>query len=89
MVQLAVGADTSKPLPTADAVGTSAMSATAGKVALSSGTAALSGSNPTANVMDLIGYGSTANGIEGAPAPTLSNSTAARRANVCGASAAN
>ena len=83
LVQLAAGADTSKPLPTADAFGTSAMSATAGKVALSSGTAALSGSKPTANVIDLIGYGSTANGFEGAPAPTLSNSTAARRANVC------
>ena len=83
LVQMAAGADTSKPLPTPDASGTSAMAAGAGKVVLSSGAGAVSGTNPANGVLDLVGYGSTANGFEGAPAPTLTNSTSARRANDC------
>ncbi len=65
-----------------DLTGTIAMSGTAGKVALTSTTTALTGASPvTAAVVDLIGYGNTASVFEGAgPAPGLSNTTAAFRA---------
>jgi hypothetical protein len=65
-------------LPTADATGTINLSATAAKVALVSNTTALTVANPTgANILDLVGYGSTANGFEGTgPAPAPSNTTA-------------
>ena len=46
LVQEAMGAGGSTPLPTPDATGTIAMAAAAGKVALVAGTAALSGSLP-------------------------------------------
>lgn len=58
------------------------MSGTAGKVALSRSTTALTGACPTAdaNVVDFVGFGSTANCFEGsAPTGTLSNTTAALR----------
>jgi hypothetical protein len=49
-------------LPTADATGTIAMSATDGKVALCSSTTALTGGMPTAaSIVDFIGYGTLAN----------------------------
>ena len=77
LVQEAVGASPNTPLPTPDVTGTIAMSATSGKVLLSNSTAALSGANPTgAAVIDIVGYGPTATGFEGAPAPVLTNSTA-------------
>ena len=65
-----------------DLAGTIAMSGTAGKVALTSSTTALTGVSPlTAAVVDLVGYGATASLFEGAgPAPGLSNTTAAFRA---------
>jgi hypothetical protein len=76
LVQEAVGATLSTPLPTPDVTGTIAMSATSGKVLLSNSTAAQTGANPTgAAVIDLVGYGPTATGFEGAPAPVLTNST--------------
>ncbi len=89
LVQEAGGA-AGTALPAPDLVDSSpiAMSATAGKVALVDGTAALGcngGSTPCttaalARIRDLVGYG-TANFFEGpAPAPTLSNTTAALRA---------
>jgi predicted extracellular nuclease len=79
LVKEADGAGDQPPLPTPDAVGTIAMSGTAGKVALVNGTAALTGACPTGNV-DFVGYGA-ANCAEGSsPAPALSNSTAALRA---------
>ncbi|NNG23790.1 ExeM/NucH family extracellular endonuclease [Telluria aromaticivorans] len=58
-----------------------AMSGTAGKVALVSAKTALSGTNPTgATVVDLVGFGTAANGFEGtAPTATLSNTTSASR----------
>ncbi len=82
LIQQAQGAGGTTPLPTPDAAGTIAMSATAGKVALVNGTAALSGSCPTGSpIVDFVGYGSTANCFEGAgPTATLSNTTAALRA---------
>ena len=63
-------------LPTADHTGTLDMSATAGKVALVNTTVALSGACPTANIRDLVGYGTTANCREGMPATTASNAPA-------------
>lgn len=56
------------------------MSASNGKVALVTGTTALSGACPTANVLDLVGYG-TANCAEGSAAPALTNMLAAFRGN--------
>jgi hypothetical protein len=64
-------------LPTPDATGTIAMSATSAKVALVNATTALSGACPTsASIVDLVGYGTTANCNEGganAPAPSTTN----------------
>jgi uncharacterized protein (TIGR03437 family) len=56
-------------LPAPDATGTINLAATAGKVALVIGTAALTGSGcpPGASISDLLGYGSTANCFETAP----------------------
>jgi hypothetical protein len=78
LVREGAGAGGSVDLPAPDASGSIAMSATAGKVALVSAAAALTGSCPTAGVVDLIGYG-TANCFEGSAAPGLSNTTAAVR----------
>ena len=78
LVQEAAGGGGATPLPTPDAVGTIAMAAGAGKVALSDSTTAFSGACPTCPV-DLVGYGS-ANCFEGAgPAGALSNTTATLR----------
>jgi predicted extracellular nuclease len=82
LVQESQGAGGTTPLPTPDATGTLALSATAGKVALSNGTTALSGSCPTTGVIDLLGFGA-ANCSETAPVGTLSNTTAAIRTNIC------
>jgi hypothetical protein len=63
-------------IPAADATGTIAMSATAGKVALVNSTTTLSGSCPSSSIVDFVGYGSTANCNEGganAPAPSTTN----------------
>jgi predicted extracellular nuclease len=67
---------------TPDTVGTIAMSATAGKVALVSSTTALAGSKPVDNVVDLVGFGTTANGFEGSgPTPAPSSTLALLRKN--------
>jgi uncharacterized protein len=80
LVQEAAGAGGSLDLPTPDAVGSIAMSATAGKVAVVNSTTALSGACPTgSNIVDFVGYGSTANCSETSPTATLSNTTAAVR----------
>ncbi|HVU56449.1 MAG TPA: choice-of-anchor J domain-containing protein [Puia sp.] len=77
LVAEAAGASNTAPLPTPDVAGGIAMSATAGKVLLSNSTAAQSGANPSGpTVIDLVGYGPTATGFEGSPAPILTNSTA-------------
>jgi predicted extracellular nuclease len=78
LVQEAAGAGGTTPLPTPDAIGTIAMAAGAGKVALSTSTTAFSGSCPTCPV-DLVGYGG-ASCFEGAgPTAATSNTTAALR----------
>jgi Lamin Tail Domain/FG-GAP repeat len=83
LVQEAAGAATPAPLPTPDAIGTIAMSATTGKVALVNTTVALTGACPAgAQIIDFVGYGTTANCFEGVgPAPLLSNTTADLRFN--------
>jgi predicted extracellular nuclease len=78
LVQEAKGSGGTTPLPAPDASGSIAMSGTAGKVALVDQTTALSGTCPTA--IDFVGFGSTANCSETAPAPAPSNTTADLRA---------
>jgi len=88
LVQEAQGTGGTTPLPTPEAAGTIAMSATGGKVIVSSTATALAcngGSTPCsaaqlAQIVDLVGYG-TANFFEGtAAAPAPSNTTAVLRA---------
>lgn len=86
LVQESQGAGGTTNLPTPNAIGTIAMSATVGKVALVSSTTALSGSCPVnANIVDFVGYGTGTGGascFEGAAAaPTLTNTTADLRRN--------
>ncbi|MCU1251455.1 MAG: hypothetical protein JWQ49_4484 [Edaphobacter sp.] len=85
LIQEAVGSAGTTPLPTPDATGTIAMSATAGKIALVSSISALTGSCPTSdpNLLDFVGFGTAANCSLGSPTATLSNTTAAIRTNVC------
>jgi hypothetical protein len=79
LVQEATGGGGTTPLPTPDAIGSIAMAAGAGKVALTSTTTPFTGSCPTCPI-DLVGYGSTASCFEGAgPTGTLTNTTAALR----------
>ncbi len=70
------------PLPTADVVGAINLSGTNGKVALVNTTTAQTGTCPTGpQIIDFVGYGTTANCFEGSSAaPVLSNTTAALRA---------
>jgi uncharacterized protein len=90
LVQQAAGAGNGVPLPAPDLVDPTpiAMAAGAGKVALAEGTTSLGcngGSTPCSaeqlkRIIDLVGYGN-ANFFEGsAAAPTLTNTTAALRA---------
>jgi hypothetical protein len=81
LIQEAAGANGTLNLPTPNATGIIAMSATAGKVALlSNNTFITSGTScPTANVVDLVGYGTATNCSEGNPTATLTNTTAALR----------
>jgi len=76
LIQQAQGAGGSQALPTPDATGTIAMSATNGKVALVTSTTALSGTCPAA--YDFFGFG-TANCSETAATAALNNTTAASR----------
>lgn len=80
LIQQAGGANGAS-LPTPDATGTIAMAASAGKVALVKSTVALSGACPTdQNIIDFVGYGSTANCFRGTgAAPAASNTNAAAR----------
>jgi len=78
LISLASGGAVGAPLPLANINGSLNLSATAGKVALVSGGVLPSGcpsGNPT--LVDLVGYGTTANCFEGASrAPGASNTTA-------------
>ncbi len=79
LVAEAAGATPSAALPTPDATGTLAMSGSAGVVYLSTQATPVAAND--ASVVDLVGYGGTATAYEGsAPAPGLTNTTAATRA---------
>lgn len=87
LVQQAAGAGGSVNLPTPDATGSIAMSATSGKVALVNTQTnltcgAVAGNCfPNAAIVDFAGYGTAATNFEGAgPTATLSNTTAVFRA---------
>ncbi len=86
LVQQASGGTNGAVLPAADVTGTIAMAATAGKVALLNTTTLLSVTCPSGgSLVDLIGYGTTANCFEGAgraPAPSATNADK-RAANGC------
>jgi hypothetical protein len=77
LIAEASGANGVSAIPTPDATGTIAMSATAGKVALVSNTTGLTGTCPTGGaIVDFVGYGTTANCYEGtgpASAPSTTN----------------
>ena len=86
LVQQSSGGSTGIALPAPDAIGTIAMAAGSGKVALITNSTALSGTCPSnSNIVDLVGYGTTANCFQGtAPAPAASNTNAlSRRADGC------
>jgi cysteine-rich repeat protein len=77
LVQLGGGTGGSVDLPPPDAIGTTNMSAAAGKVALVAGTTLLSAACPNdAGVQDFVGYGG-ANCFEGAGAAPAGSNTAA------------
>ncbi|MDQ3205118.1 MAG: lamin tail domain-containing protein [Pseudomonadota bacterium] len=80
LVKQGDGAGGTLDLPTPDAIGTTAMAGSSGKVALSSSDTTLAGACPldVAGLQDFVGYGS-AGCAETAPAPGLSNTTAALR----------
>ena len=82
LIQQRSGGSNGVALPTPDATGTIAMAAGAGKVALVSNSTVLSGTCPNnPNIIDLVGYGNTANCFRGAaPAPAASNTNAILRA---------
>jgi uncharacterized protein (TIGR03437 family) len=85
LIQEASGGSNGASLPTPDATGTIAMAAGAGKVALVRNSTPLSGACPTdPNIIDIVGYGGTANCFRGGPAPAGSNTNALLRvANGC------
>jgi hypothetical protein len=87
LIQLSSGGANGVALPTPDATGSIIMAAGAGKVALVSGTTALSGGGCplAASVADFVGYGTTADCFEGAGrAPAPGNTTAdLRKAGGC------
>jgi len=78
LVQESLGAGGTTALPTPDATGTIAMSATAGKVSLVSSTTALTGACPTGFV-DQVSFGTTASDCGFKTTATLTNTTAAIR----------
>jgi predicted extracellular nuclease len=80
LVGEAFGAGGTVDLPPPDTTGSIAMSATAGKVHLRTNDVLIaSGTVCPTDSFDLIGYGSATNCFETAPAPGLSNTTAALR----------
>jgi predicted extracellular nuclease len=73
LVQMSAGTGGTTDLPTPDAIGTSNMSGTNGRIDLIQADAAL---------VDRLGYG-TGSPAEGSPAPALSNTTSATRNSPC------
>ena len=86
LIQESSGGSNGFLLQAPDATGTIAMAAGSGKVALVKNSTALTGTCPNnADIIDLVGYGNTANCFRGsAPAPAASNTNALlRKANGC------
>jgi hypothetical protein len=81
LVQASSGGASGAPLPTPDVVGTLNMAGGSGKVALVSSTTLLAGTCPAdPTLVDIVGYGPTANCFEGAaPVGVLSATTAGVR----------
>lgn len=81
LIQQAAGTGGTTNLPTPDAIGTIAMSGSAGKVILVDVTTAQTGTCPTgAQIIDKVGYGSTANCFEGTgPTTAPSNTNSVQR----------
>ncbi len=73
LIQMGATGATGLPLPTPDASFNISMAAAGGKVALVNVTTGLTGSCPSTNILDFVGYGSTTNCFEGT-GPTLSPS---------------
>lgn len=82
LIQESSGGSSGVVLSAPDATGTIAMAAGSGKVALVKSSTALSTTCPNdPNIVDLVGYGNTANCFRGsAPAPAASNTNAILRA---------
>ena len=84
LVQLASGGSAGSSLPATDASGGMNISASNGKLAVVASTTALSGTNPTGPIIDLVGFG-TANAYEGSGsatgAPSGNNTTSILRKN--------
>lgn len=82
LIQESSGGSNGVLLPSPEATGTIAMAAGSGKVALVKNSNALTGTCPNdVNIIDLVGYGNTANCFRGpAPAAAASNSNALLRA---------
>ncbi|MCU0344321.1 MAG: T9SS type A sorting domain-containing protein [Ignavibacterium sp.] len=80
LIQQAAGVGGTNPLPiTPNVIGTIAMSATTGKLALVNDQVQISGIGDL-NVVDFVGYGTSANEFEGSgPAPAPSNTSSIRR----------
>jgi DNA/RNA endonuclease G (NUC1) len=94
LIQEAAGSGGTADLPTPDATGTIALSASAGKIALVRDTAALTGSAagtaplggtpcptaPAAGIADFVGYGTATcyEGTDGAPAPSATRAVVRR-----------
>jgi Lamin Tail Domain len=79
LVQLGSGGANGVDLPSPDAIGTTNMAAAAGKIIVVDSTTARSGTCPTAGIIDLVGYGPTANCSESHPTASLSSALAAVR----------
>ena len=79
LVQEGAGSGGTVNLPTPDAIGTIAMALGAGRVALVNNSTTLNGCPTSSNIIDLVGYGSTAICYEGSPTPDLGNTLAAFR----------
>lgn len=80
LIRMGSAGPTSTPnLPASDDQGTTSLSATAGKVALVSNTTPMSGACPTANIIDLVGYGSNTNCSEGMSTTNTTASSSVRR----------
>ncbi len=85
LIQESSGGTNGVTLPAPDATGTIAMAAGSGKVALVKNSTALTGACPNdPNIVDLVGYGNTANCFRGSTASAASNTNALLRlANGC------